>query len=124
MTRIDEILEACRIEKVDLQVDGERLLGSGRTPSPVLDAAIRANKRALIAAITLRTRLEAGEMKIARIEKDGEDVTALEDFWVDLLHEYERAEDREVRYLHDYARGHGNGESHESGWSDCADDRA
>lgn len=41
----------------------------------------------------LVARLDAGEAKIAAAEREGKDVTALEDFWLGLLGQYERLVD-------------------------------
>jgi hypothetical protein len=40
---------------------------------------------------TLASRLEDGYVRIEQAMARGEDVTAWEDFWIDLLHEYESA---------------------------------
>lgn len=41
----------------------------------------------------LEKRLIDGERKIAAAEARGEDTARLVDFWIDLLHQYERAVD-------------------------------
>lgn len=99
MTTIEVVFEGCRREGVFLRADNNRLTGNGARPSKELEDIIRLNSKKLTEAITLQTRLETGEMKIRRMEKEGEDVTALEDHWINLLHEYERAITTEIEYL-------------------------
>jgi hypothetical protein len=40
---------------------------------------------------TLERRLDDGWTRIEEAKARGEDVSAWEDFWIDLLHQYERA---------------------------------
>jgi hypothetical protein len=43
---------------------------------------------------TLYRRLEDGDKRIEQARMRGEDVTAWEDFWIDLLHQYEAVCDK------------------------------
>lgn len=45
----------------------------------------------------LESRLEDGYQRIEQARQRGEDVTAWEDFWIDLLKEYEVREDMDGR---------------------------
>jgi len=44
--------------------------------------------------VILERRLVEGERQIAMAESRGEDTSRLVDFWIDLLHQYERSIDR------------------------------
>ena len=54
---------------------------------PVTDYDIRSQTE------TLERRLVEGERQIAMAESRGEDTNRLVDFWIDLLHQYERSVD-------------------------------
>lgn len=99
MTTVEVVFEGCRREGVTLRADNNRLTGNGARPSQELEGTIKLNSKKITTAITLQTRLEAGELKIHRMERAGEDITALEAFWIDLLHDYERAINTEIEYL-------------------------
>lgn len=76
---------------IGLTNDGTRLHLQGEKPATELRIAIAANKESIVTAKTLYNRLDVGFLKTERDFRAGKLKPNHEQFWLDLLSQYQEA---------------------------------
>lgn len=94
---VARFIQNCEAVGVKLDITKDKKLQSLGAPLPIsLRPIVAAHRDEIIAAITLRNRLDAGHVKMERERIEGRLSPDHEDFWIELLDQYVAAMDIEI----------------------------